>query len=177
MQAFTRSVHGATSTRVGPTKIHHLNFWVGAVELVHEAHLRPVIPHANAATTSTICHGVIWVTQVNVGAETQRLARKTTLPSVSCRLTRDVNHTSTTSITRRGIQRQSCERTPLPRRHHMGTAITNHRNLPAQRRGAMLECQRSRHACMQAFMLSARNIITLRLFTQSESRSCVLPIL
>ena len=177
------SVHalGARSNlqRVGPLRIHHLNLWVGAVELVHEAHLRPAIPYANAATTSTTCRGIISVTRANVGAETQRLARKTTLPSVSCRLTRDVNHTSTTSIARRGIQRQSCERHPLPRRHHIGTAITSHRNPPAQRRGAMLECQRSRHACMQAFMLSARNIITLRLFTQSarKSRSCVLPIL
>jgi hypothetical protein len=76
---------------------------VGAVKLVHESHLRPAIPHANTATTSTTWRGIILVTRANVGAETQCLARKTTLPSGSCRVTRDVNHTSTTSIARRGI--------------------------------------------------------------------------
>jgi len=37
--------------------------------------------------------------------------------------------------------------------------------------GAMLEGQRSQHACKQAFMLSARNIVTLRLFTPSVKES------
>ena len=148
------SVHalGARSNlqRVSPFRIHHLNLWVGAVELVHEAHPRPAIPHANAATTSTTCHGIIWVTRAKVGAETQRLARKTSLPSVSCRLTRDVNHTSITSIAQGGIQRQSCERPPLPRRHHIGTAITSHRNPPAQRRGRIPAFATRLHASVHA---------------------------